>query len=89
MPVTIRIQSLEDAAKGMRIVDGATMENSESVDHFTMGILEKGTKGGQTTVMFAIKTEDGKYVIAQATGNEFDVMYKTFLAADEKFNPKV
>lgn len=88
MSVSIRVQSLEDAAKGMRIVDDATMENTESVEHFTMGILEKGTKGGQTTVMFAIRMQDGKYAIAQATGNEFEAMYQTFLAADQKFNPK-
>ena len=88
MSVTVKIQSLDDASKGIRIVDDATMENTESVDHFTMGILEKGTKGGQTTVMFAIKTEDGKYVIAQATGNEFEAMYQMFLSAEQKFNPK-
>lgn len=54
-----------------------------------MGILEKGTKGGQTTVMFVLKTPEGKSIVAQATGNEFNAMHQVFKTADEKFNPKV
>lgn len=88
MSVVVKIQSLEDAANGIKIVDEATPENTESVNQFTMGILEKGTKGGQTTVMFVVKTADGKHVVAQATGREFKAMYDVFVAADQKFNPK-
>lgn len=88
MPVTVKIQSLEDANNGVPLVEGLSIENVVDVDHFTMGILEKGTLGGQTTVMFVAKTPDGKHVVMQATGNEFNAMHQVFKAADERFNPK-
>ncbi len=88
MSVKIVVQSIEDANNGMRIKDDVTKENIEEVDHITMGILEKGTKGGQTTIMFVVETKDGKNIISQCTGREFEAMYFAWKGADERFNDK-
>ena len=88
MSVSIKIQSLEDASDGIPLIKGLSIENVIDVNHFTMGILEKGTLGGQTTVMFVVQTPDGKHVVTQATGNEFRAMYQAYVTADKIFNPK-
>lgn len=88
MSVKIVIQSIEDANNGLRIKDNAIKENTEEVDHFTMGILEKGTKGGQTTLMFVVETKEGTNIVSQCTGREFEAMYFAWKGADERFNNK-
>jgi hypothetical protein len=82
MPVKVKIQSIDDAQKGIGIIDGnPKVEESKSL---TVGILEKGTVEGQTTLMFVLEFEDGVKV-AQCTGNEFEMLYGAFKGADKRF----
>lgn len=75
------IQSLEDAANGMPIVKGVVPAYCEK---FTVGILEGGTQGGQTSLMFICQDGD-KAVCGQMTANQFEMLIGAFRGAVEKF----
>lgn len=74
MPATtIVIQSIEDARNGKKLVEGVERENLHECEEFSVGILEKGTVGGQTTLMFICRDGDNA-VVGQMTANQFEML---------------
>lgn len=85
MPMTkIVIQSIEDAKNGTKLVEGVTRENIHECEEFSVGILEKGTQGGQTSIMFICRDGD-KATIGQMTANQFDMLIGAFRGAVQRF----
>ena len=79
---TIVIQSLEDAANGKPIVEGIIPSECQK---FTVGILEKGTQGGQTSLMFVCQTGDKTAVCGQMTASQFEMLIGAFRGAIQRF----
>lgn len=86
MPVAIKItiQSVEDAKAGKAIVPGLDMAKTEECQ-MEIGILEKGTVNGQTTLMFICTGEDGLTKCGQMTANQFEMLIATFRGAVQRF----
>lgn len=87
MPVaTIKIQSLEEAARGENRIFPEGIQPSDCTEvPMNIAILEKGTVGGQTTLMFAVETSPGKYSFAQMTANQMEMLIGAFRGAVQKF----
>lgn len=85
MELKIRIQSLEDAKNGIPIIENLDPKDVTEVQDLTVGILEGGTVSGATSLMFVLKTTDGKSVMAQITAKQFDGLMGAFLGAIERF----
>jgi ApbE superfamily uncharacterized protein (UPF0280 family) len=84
--ITIKIQSLEDAKNGKAIIDNVDISDLKEAKSLTVGILEKGTEGGQTSLMFLLEDGDGKtYHMAQCTANQFEAILGAFRGADLRF----
>lgn len=79
---TITIQSLEDADNGKPLAKG--LKEVRECEKFSVGILEKGTEGGQTTLMFICQDGD-KGVVGQMTANQFELLIDVFRGAIERF----
>lgn len=80
----VTIQSLEDARNGKALIQGVIRENIHECEEFSIGILEAGTEGGQTTLMFICKDGD-KAVVGQMTANQFDVLIGAVRGAIKRF----
>ncbi len=86
--IKIVINSIEDAENGKGIMKEdilPDLSNLKETKDLTIGILEKGTRGGQTTLMFCLKNEDGTISMAQCTGNQFEMLIGAFRGAVERF----
>lgn len=53
-------------------------------DKFTVGILEAGTVGGQTSLMFVCQEGDTA-VCGQMTANQFEMLISAFRGAIQRF----
>jgi hypothetical protein len=82
----VRIQSLEDARNGYPVKEGITPENAKEVGDFAVCIQEKGTVGGQTTLMFLLTDKEGKTTYAQCTASQFEMLMGAYKGAQERFN---
>ncbi len=82
--VKLVIQSVEDAKNGKPLLEGVTQENLHECEEFSIGILEKGTIGGQTTLMFICKDGD-KAVVGQMTANQFEMLIGAVRGAIQRF----
>jgi hypothetical protein len=78
--VKVVINSIEDSEAGKRIIEDV----KEEAD-ITVGILERGTESGKTTLMFCLKYPDGKISLAQMTGRNFEALHQIYLGAKERF----
>ena len=83
--INIIIQSVEDAKKGKPIIANIERSNIVEAESLSVGILEKGTVAGQTTLMFILKNKDGKVIIAECTGNQFEMMIGAYRGAVHRF----
>ncbi len=83
--ITVVVQSLEEAKAGKGIVPG--IKKVREIKDLSFGILEKGTVGGQTTLMVVLKDGDQAY-IGQCTGNQFEGLVSAFKGADFRFKNK-
>jgi hypothetical protein len=81
---SITIQSIEDAKKGKPLIEGVVRENIHECERFSVGILEAGTVGGQTSIMF-ICQDGGKAVVGQMTANQFEMLIGAFRGAIQRF----
>jgi len=81
---SIIIQSLEDARNGKPLIEGVIQENIHECRKFSVGILEGGTVGGQTTLMFICQDGD-KAVIGQMTANQFEMLIGAVRGAIQRF----
>lgn len=85
----IVINSIEDAKAGKPIVEEINKDLSNLTEveseKMTIGILEKGTQAGQTSLMVIMKTPDGKFVMSQITGNMFEALISAYRGANERF----
>lgn len=88
MEITIIINSIEDAKNNKPIVDGLNIGDITEATTCTIGILEKGTKGGQTSLMFILQDADGKAFVAQCTANQFEGIIGAFRGAVQRFSEK-
>lgn len=85
MEVTkIIIQSLEDAKNGRKLVEGVERGNFTETKNFSVAILEAGTVGGQTSLMFICKDGD-KAMAGQMTANQFEMLIGAFRGAIQRF----
>lgn len=83
--IVIRIQSVEDANKGIPLVEGITRGNVIESKKLTVGILEAGTVSGATSLMFVIELPDGKFAVAECTANQFEGVLGAFKGALQRF----
>ncbi len=84
--IAIKIQSVQDANEGKPLIDGLTKDNIVEAERMTVGILEKGTEGGQTVLMFLQHLEGtNKVVCFQATARLFQGLYGVFQGAQLRF----
>lgn len=84
---TIVIQSLEDAKNGKGIID-IKLEDSwkiKEATELTIGILEKGTSGGQVSFMFMLEMSDGTFSMSQITANMFESLISIYNGAVQRF----
>jgi hypothetical protein len=79
--VKVVINSIEDSEAGKRIIEEDVKETTD----ITVGILERGTESGKTTLMFCLKYPDGKISLAQMTGRNFEALHQIYLGAKERF----
>lgn len=82
--IKINIQSLEDVQNGKGLIDGLIQEDIHECQEFSVGILENGTQGGQTSLMFICK-DGNKAVIGQMTANQFEMLIGAFRGAVQRF----
>lgn len=80
----IVIQSIDDAINGKALVKGVSRENLHICEEFSVGILEAGTQGGQTSLMFICRDGD-KAVVGQMTANQFEMLIGAFRGAIQRF----
>lgn len=83
--ISVTVQSLEDVKAGKPLVEGIEAANIHEADQFQVAILERGTKGGQTSLMFILEDGHGNANIAQMTGNQFEMLVGAFRGALERF----
>lgn len=81
MVTHIKIVSVED--KPMTFYNGQPGEDAANVQ---IGIIEKGTVGGQTTLAICLETQDGRNILAEITGNQFEGLIGAFRGAHQRFN---
>jgi hypothetical protein len=86
MPMAkIIIQSLEDAANGKNALFQDVKREDCTEVPMDVAILEKGTVGGQTSLMFAVRSPEGKVFYAQMTANQMEMLIGAFRGAVERF----
>jgi hypothetical protein len=83
--VKVVINSIEDSEAGKRIIEDVKEEDVKETTDITVGILERGTESGKTTLMFCLKYPDGKISLAQMTGRNFEALHQIYLGAKERF----
>lgn len=81
---TIIIQSLQDAREGKKIVEGVERSDFHECEKFSVAILEHGTEGGQTSIMFICR-DGNKAVAGQMTSNQFEMLISAFRGALQRF----
>jgi len=86
--VKVVIQSLADVENGKDIFEGVTKENIIESEDITVGILEKGTVNGQTSLMIGLKQPDGTVYMGQMTANIFEAVAGALRGARERFEYK-
>ncbi len=84
--IKIVINTIEDAKAGKKIDEETTKENIRETNRMTVGILEKGTQGNRTSVMFILKNPDGTFSIAQCTAKELLAIADCVKGAQQRFN---
>lgn len=83
--VKIIINSISEAKAGVPIVPGTLPENTHQATEFNVGILEKGTEAGRTSVMIVLKNPDGTFTMGQCTAREFEAIAAALKGAKERF----
>ena len=83
--LTIKINSIEDAKAGKKIVETATKENTVECVNLTAGILEGGMESGKTSIMFILEMPDGTHAVAQLTQDLLDGLNGAVRGAVERF----
>lgn len=83
--VTIKIQSLEDAAEQFQIMPEVNTKNSETGEHLTVCIMEDMTENHQSAVSFVIKKQDGTYVVYMITENLMNGIIDSYKGALQRF----
>lgn len=81
----VRIQSLQDAFNGEPVVEGLDPKKTNQTKDFTVCILEGGMQSGATSLLFALKFEDGSASVAEMSGKHLEALYKAYLGAQERF----
>lgn len=81
----IKVQSLKDAEKGIKLFDDVTPENSIETTEMQVGIIEKGTQNGQDVLIFCMKNTIGEFQLFQMTENIFNSLSSAFKGAQERF----
>ncbi len=82
---TIRIQSLEDAANGDPLIEGA--KKVTEAEHLTVCILEGGMESGRTSLSFTLK-EGSEYHVAQMSLRQFEALSFAVQGAKSRFGGK-
>lgn len=55
-----------------------------------VGILEKGMQSGKTSIALSLKTEDGKYYMAQMSADQIEMIFAGIRGAEQNWaeNPE-
>lgn len=83
--LSLRVQSVKDAAEGTPVVEGITRENAEEAKDITICIQEAGTQSGQTSLMILFKMADGTFKYGQITKNHLDALNGAVAGAEQRF----
>lgn len=83
--INVKIQSVEDAEKGIGITNKPADKIVES-DSLTVGILEAGMKSGATSLMFCLEMPDGSVAMAQCSAKQFRALSKALDGAEQRFS---
>lgn len=86
--IKIRVNSLEDAAKGIGVFP-EVKKVPEEVLIDSVGILEGGTAQGKASLMFLLKTKTGKEYIAQLTPDIFRAIGSALTGAEKRFADEI
>jgi hypothetical protein len=80
----IIIQSLEDVANGMELMEGIPKESVSTAKDFSVAILESGMVSGKTSLMFILK-DGNKAKIAEMSAAQFEMLVGAVKGAVERF----
>ncbi len=84
--VKIRIQSLEDAAKGIPAIEGVhTLDDAELTKDVTIAFLEGGQASGKTSVMIGLRRSNGIVVVGELTQDNFLAVVAAYNGAVQRF----
>ena len=84
--LNIKIQSLNETGK---LVPGMTPENSIEATDVTCALLEGGTEGGQTAVIFIGECPVKQFMYFQLTAELFNMLIGAFYGAQTRFGQPV
>ena len=84
--IKLRIQSLQDAANGIPLFEGINSEaDVHELHELSIGIIEKGTVGGQDVVMFMMENNGVKSLV-QITAKQFEFLTGALAGAQQRFS---
>lgn len=81
----IKIQAISDLPEGAELKNGMTEDNSTELQEMTIAIQEKGTEGGQTSLMFIMEPEPGKFLYKQITAQIMEELVGSYYGAYMRF----
>ena len=85
---SIHIQEIENRHKPALPIDYIESTEIRKATVQDVVILGKGTNGGQATIAFCAKFEDGSSVILETTANIFHSIHGAFIGAEQRFAMK-
>jgi len=84
--MVIKIHTKAEHEAGEPLMEGVKWEDIVDCGEMTVGILEKGTKKGNTSLMFLMKDpESGKVYMGQCTANHLRGLSEALAGAEARF----
>ena len=84
--VTVKIQSLEDALKGVAILnDSPPVDEYKQLGDVTVGVLEGGMQSGKTSLMFLARDKHGEVHYFEMSADNFEGVAAAVKGARERF----
>lgn len=82
--MTIRV--IEHHQKPMTFSNGKPGRDAAALE---VGIIERGTKGGQTVIALCMRTPEGENILFEITGNLFEGLIGAYRGANMRFQDKI
>ena len=83
--ITIKMQSVEDAAEQFKVMPELNSKNSETGEHLTVCIMEDMTVNHKAGISFVIHKTDGTYTVANITENLMNGLISAYKGALQRF----